>query len=481
METKLKIKNFKRIKEEIIIEEFDYVNYFVGQNGSGKTSILNALSYLKDPTNARQFFGPLSINEFLYNGETQSLIWNVQNPNKVDQLGNLNPDLYLLISNSDGEKGVNGLKAKATFLTAIGIGNTESLIKFNNFLKEIGHGELVAKKFVDNDDPFNQDNGRLIFESELGNIDPSMIADGLKVLYNLKHFLYDWIVADTNSIKIIILEEPENNLHPNLQKDIPKILDLLYNEIKPENRNKILFFISTHSPFIISSGAKFKNQKVYPINNGKPLEIDDHQNWKEKNYSKGYSGSECAYIVSKMLGADITDIGYPENYGILEEYSLQIILDVLRVRGIIKNIQFVSASGVVKSLNLAETILELEKLNTLIKCNPYYFDKYFIIIDNTIKMDASIKAKVDRIQNKLGSRYIELKKASLEDYYFNINEEIAKEAKKEIEESNRETKGLIKAKYAEIIASQINDFKTFSKLFDKELDFLQKTTSNRIL
>ena len=100
---------------------------------------------------------------------------------------------------------------------------------------------MVARKFLDNDYPFNQDNGRLIFESEVGNIEPSMIADGLKVLYNLKRFLKDWITNDRNSVKIIILEEPENNLHPNFQKDIPEIIDLLYQEIKPKIKRKFFF------------------------------------------------------------------------------------------------------------------------------------------------------------------------------------------------------------------------------------------------
>lgn len=101
---------------------------------------------------------------------------------------------------------------------------------------------MVARKLLDNDKPFNQYNGRLIFESEVGNIEPSMIADGLKVLYNLRRFLKDWITNDRNFVKIIILEEPENKLHPNFQKDIPKIIDLLYQEIKPENKEKVLFF-----------------------------------------------------------------------------------------------------------------------------------------------------------------------------------------------------------------------------------------------
>lgn len=106
--------------------------------------------------------------------------------------------------------------------------------------------------------------------------------------------------------------------------------------------------------------------------------------------------------------------------------------------------------------------------------NPYYFDKYFLLIDDTSEMDKPTKAKVERMQKKLGSRYIELRKASLEDYYFNLNPQMAKDVKNEVEASKKNLKGLIKAKYSGKIVAEINDTETFSKLFDNELDFLIK-------
>src|SRR5690606_5157135 len=129
-----------------------------------------------------------------------------------------------------------------------------------------------------------------------GNINPSMIADGITSLFILRKFLNEWIekINESQSVSFIIIEEPENNLHPNLQKNIPLLLHNLCKKLKPELLEKTFFFISTHSPFIISASTKFPEQKVYPLQNGKPLKIDFSQNtWIETNSSEGYKGSEC--------------------------------------------------------------------------------------------------------------------------------------------------------------------------------------------
>lgn len=481
MSTELKIEKFKRVYEPITLKNFDFINYFVGENGSGKTSILNAISYLRDGGNSRHFLGPESVVNFKVDERSQYLYWNNDNPNKTEDRGNLNPNIYLILSNQEQEKGANGLSGKSRFDDRLGIGDAQTLEEFNIYMLEMGLNEVTAKKFVDQSDPFNQDNGRLIFESPEGNISPGMIADGLTVFYNLRKTLSKWLnqINLSNSISFIIIEEPENNLHPKFQKRIPILLNSFFEGLNENVSSKVHFFISTHSPFIISSSANFKNQRVFPLKNGKPLEIDfTTQSWKETNSSEGYSGSECAAVVSQMLGADITDIGYPENYCILEEYSLQIILDNARIKGIIKNVQFVSASGVSKSVDLSETIYELEKLNTLVKCNPYYFDKYLLIIDSANDIDdENLQKRIGSIRKKLDKRFIELKLPTLEDYYSNLDKEISATAKKEIGETSKRKQGILKAKFAEKISDMINDSESFSKLFDNELDILLKNYS----
>ncbi|MFC6263091.1 AAA family ATPase [Flavobacterium panici] len=400
------------------------------------------------------------------------MIWDDNDPNKTSNIGNINPKIYLLIFYEQG-KGANGIAGKVKLDSNIAVHSLESLEEFNSFLADVGHDNLIAKKIIDNHDPFSKDTGKLIFESKLGTIDPNMIADGFKILYNLKRNLTKWIKNVEKSITFFVIEEPESNLHPSLQKEIPKILDQIYRTLNPEVAKKIFFLISTHSPFLISSAANYEHQNVFPLKDGKPLVIDfKTQTWQTTNIAESYHGSKCAYVVSKMLGAEITDMGYPENYCILEEYSLQLILDDARNKRIIKNIQFVSASGATKLLGMSETINELEKLDTLVKCNPYYYDKYYLIIDNTTDLDDKAKERLQKIKNKLKNRFVELSLHSLEDYYYNVDSELASEAKSEIEKVNGVEKGRLKAEYAMKIIEHITDKESFSRLFNNELDFL---------
>ena len=95
--------------------------------------------------------------------------------------------------------------------------------------------------------------------------------------------------ANLGNVNFVIIEEPENNLHPNLQKEIPVLLNNIHLQLPPEIAERIFFFISTHSPFVISASSEFQNQKVFPLQNGKPLVIDfDNHSWAETNNSEGY-------------------------------------------------------------------------------------------------------------------------------------------------------------------------------------------------
>lgn len=480
MSIEFKIEKFKRVNEEVVFKDFSPINYFVGENGSGKTSILSALSYLNEDSNARILFGPESLVELIYNGKKKFLSWNEENPNRIENNGELIVNLYMFGTNQSEGMGSNGIRGKIGPNNRVDVGNKESLSKFNIFLKSFDFEDVVAKFKIDESDPFNQDNGSLIFVAGEREINPNIIAEGLRMYYLLVSNLMNWISYlnenkdRSNDVTIVLFEELENNLHPSLQKKIPNLLDRAIDELSSDISENVFFFVSTHSPFVIGASAKYKNQKVFPLQNGKPLELDlKNQTWVESNSSEGYFGEKCAYVVSKMLGADITDIGYPENYCILEEYSLQIILDNARDKGIIRNIQFVSASGISKSIDLSNTIYELEKLDTLIKCNPYYFDKYLLIIDSMENVDdAKLKKRVNKISDRIGDRFIELSNHSLEEYYSNLDKDISDKVQTELESKNSEDISLIKANYAKKISDRVNSPEDFSKLFNNELDLL---------
>ena len=198
MKTALTIKKFKKIVDEITISDFTNINYFVGENGCGKSSILNAMSFLLDPTNSRHFFTAESKVEFKFDDKIHYLYWNTKNPNFVEHEGNLTPNIFMINPFNDIEKGANGISGKVKSSSLIQIGDPETLSKFNAFLEELDHPKL---------------------EGDGVRVNPTMIADGWRTLYHLKTNLQDWVkfLLKNDTINFIIIEEPENSLHPRSQ------------------------------------------------------------------------------------------------------------------------------------------------------------------------------------------------------------------------------------------------------------------------
>lgn len=474
MNTRLRIKNYKRINEEIQIQNLDKVNYFVGKNSSGKSSILNAISHLNDGSNSRRFFNENSLVELTINDLKQAIIWESKdkNPNHTSHVGNLKL-IIIIPDENNSEKGANGIQKRKFNYANI---YKESLEYLNETAGIIGISPITAKRIINNDDPWDTTVGNRIFLQKEKEILLAHLADGLKSFNNLRYSITKAFndlkpseIEQAHSI-LIILEEPENNLHPDLQKRIPELLNNFLINIDSEINSKVCFCVSTHSPFIIGASSEYESQKVYLLNEGNLVDLA----LDKVEESSGYNGFKCAWIVGQMLGADVTDFGYPVNYCILEEYSLQLILQNLQQKGIIKNIQFVSASGISRTVSLAKTINEIENLNTLVKCNPYYTDKYCLIIDSMSDLSSKEKKRFEKIKEKLESRFIELSKHSLEDFYEEFNEGIFVDYQNEIKTVEGRKKGHIKAKYSEKIADFVNSKEDFSKLFKNELDFLLK-------
>lgn len=466
----LKIKLFKNIKEEITFNNFSNVNYFVGKNASGKTSVLNALSHLNDNVNSLKFLKENSIVEFEIEDKKRYLKYFTNT--KASSEGNLELKIYIATTD-DTEKGANKADRIHFMYNGQGGVNRENLDFLNKTSVLTDFRKITAERIINNDDPWSEEVGKRVFKTDDNELYIDYLSSGLKQINNLR-FLIDHIKNNPQNNNqsfdgiILIIEEPENNLHPELQKKVPELINDLLSDINPNILEKLYIFISTHSPFIIGSSSNYKNQKTYILDKGKPVDLDLNHS----NFTNGYNSKDCAWVVSNMLGSKITDLGYPENYCILEEYSLQLILDGLKAKNLIRNIQFVSASGAMRVVNFSQTINELLNLNTLIKCNPYYFDKYQIIIDSLNEFSLKEKEKIVKIKSNIGERFIELKKSSLEDYYENIDLDIHKMAIEEISKEKGREKGLPKSKYANLILNKINSKEDFSKLFNNELDFL---------
>ncbi|HTD99073.1 MAG TPA: AAA family ATPase [Mucilaginibacter sp.] len=465
----IKIKDFKKITDEICINELANVNYLVGVNGSGKSSILSAVSFLLNGQGSAIFLKKDGLVKFQKGDEEKTLDFH-ENGEVPTITGELKISVFLPDLNIP-DKAKDGAKYTDNYSE---INHMEMLDWLNESINLMGLSPITAEREI-NIDPIKVP--RLIFLQDGLEIDLLLIADGIKAFNDIRSRVLSQfnmmseIDAEGTDQIFILIEEPESFLHPTIQKLVPGLFHSFISSLHTYLKSRVCFLVATHSPFIISASSIFEEQKTYLLSQGHLCDLDLNI----VSESLGYSGNRCAWVVGQMLGAVVTDLGYPENYCILEEYSLQLILDHAREKNIIKNIQFVSASGESNVIKLKERMDNVEKLNTLIKCNPYYDDKYLIIIDSVGDFDEPKKEKFNKIRNKLGTRFIELKEKGLEDYYKNLDKTIAEQCTVALsEEKDSFKKGLIKAEYAKKILLLINAKDDFIKLFNGELNNLIK-------
>ena len=102
---------------------------------------------------------------------------------------------------------------------------------------------------------------------------------------------------------MVCIDEIENGINAKLQKSLPGTLQTLIDSAKSRDID-IKVIISTHSPFIISAAAEFKNsQKVYLIEDGQTRDIFGVKG----SGQTGYAGGDCINVVNEMLGSNIKD------------------------------------------------------------------------------------------------------------------------------------------------------------------------------
>lgn len=114
--------------------------------------------------------------------------------------------------------------------------------RFSNVIKSVLPSELGVRDLV-------VSGSDLILKTRSGNVKLDEVSSGLSTIIELCwKCLIAHIISQSNPLDyrpLIIIDEPENHLHPSLQKMIlPKLL---------ENFNDCQFIISTHNPLIISS------------------------------------------------------------------------------------------------------------------------------------------------------------------------------------------------------------------------------------
>ncbi len=283
----IRIENFKAIqKQPLVLEDLAPINYLIGKNGCGKSSVLEALhGYYLIPE-----ITPLVTYESKFrrgiNKDKKASIMIDGNLRSFDSFGNF-CNCYRCKINTD----------KDIFLPIIHCSNGSIIndeIRFEDnriFNKEknqdfkIKVGELCEgyRTFYlsDNDCYILKDDGTLEYEINTGLINTkqqekyytylkdfgvgndgfdklvSQRAEGHEVFSKILHTI--WHLNKKFGAQTILIEEPEKSLHPELQKQLPNLFKRLHEDLK------IQFIISTHSNYIVSEALSLQgdNQKVY--------------------------------------------------------------------------------------------------------------------------------------------------------------------------------------------------------------------------
>jgi len=287
------IKNFKGL-EDIKIQNCSAINAFVGKNNSGKSSILHAIDIASLAIivgNWGAFQPKLAIKDLinnagsfeiklLYDNDTETIVtanegFNPQFTNRQE-----NSPKSILILPDVGFGMLNRHNTTPKWVV--------EQIEAKNFQNVNALEILYAIKFYSNKNErgLTPESYESILSEitnyfpDITNIDSSLTEDNvstltyeeygkrLDIIYSgtgLKHFLDILIKITLSGAKIVLLDEPELGLHPDLQRRFIEYLHEL------ATSKGIQFFIGSHSQVILNYAESIKFYRV--LNNSGKREI----------------------------------------------------------------------------------------------------------------------------------------------------------------------------------------------------------------
>ena len=356
------INNFKAIQSEkgLTLNNLASVNYLVGKNGCGKSSVLENIHLLeyRDRTDQVAILFNNNKNDFKDKYFVKFEKWStLKNPTckipiiltKDTSLINDTYTYFLTYSHvgllPENTISYNTSDAQRNFYNALnheqGVSNA---IRFCKTVKSkyFGFNKLegqqmefslnynyLEKENIDRDDSksiasfvsnFNRafnlgityaDENRFNLP-DFSSIEINKLSGGQKHWVNLYLSLSSHCSKNTDSV--VCLDEPEAGFHPELQRSLPTILQVLSEEYN------IQFFVATHSPFIITSAIDlvqedFGEFKCLPENEGKTAkELKSLFNPSQKVYKieggtcknpEGSWGENAIFESSQLLGAGL--------------------------------------------------------------------------------------------------------------------------------------------------------------------------------
>lgn len=212
--------------------------------------------------------------------------------------------------------------------------------------------------------------------------------------------------VENNLGSIIVLEEPENGMHVDLQKSLHSTLKEIIND-----RDDTQVVVITHSPFVLSSIDKAEtNVNTFLMNEGKMLKPE------------GYGAEGAKYLASRLVGLNFEDIA-PDKI-VVSEGSLATLLRIVNDRFYSCSTMFTSAKSNMGGESSGDSdILTLADAELVVKNRFNFFDKANLtfIIDKPNDGQKEIKGRVERLLAK-DTNIITLSEYAIENFYANFEQ-----------------------------------------------------------
>ncbi len=436
--TGIELKNVKSFKLLPMTDFSDSMNIFIGENNSGKSTILNAIHLIQKPSalNANdQTVGTKNGLVRLFSKDNHDPNF-TEDPNRLGFVFHLSNGNRNILHPNSGEVGWGGSTSQSEpnnliypYLSKRKVAtysNQVSKVAANAVAGNFTHLYAKIDRLHNPEASWYHDYISACDEILGFRISTSGgEGDGKHAVYNLEGFeeipminmgegipnllglIADLCVAKD---RIFIIEEPENDIHP---KALKALLSLI---IKKSETNQ--FFVSTHSNIVMRMLGASSVAKVFEVVNERN-DTDRPKLFVSK--VKEIKTAEERRSALESLGYEFFDYGHYSGYLFLEESTAELIIREYLIRwfvpGLDGRIKTFSSSG---SSKIEKRFEEFNNLFIFVHLEPVYKNKAWVVIDGGEIEESVINGLKEKYVEKNGwkeSCFSQLSAHDFEEYY----------------------------------------------------------------